>query len=1056
MAFTLNRRLAQLVDSNGQLNTGKIPNDYITSDHVADNTITSAMLHTSFTVSTSNLTAIDTDDVSEGSTNLYFTNARVDTEIDSYLSGGTGVTYSSGEISIGQDVGTTATPTFGNITTTGYIAGPATFTIDPAAVGDNTGTVVIAGNLQVDGTTTTINSTTVNVDDLNIQLATGAANAAAANGAGITVDGANATINYNGTLDTWEFNKELRLTTGSFASHVNGNRYIKYRSTYDSAIVADFELKSDNNSAAVARITSTGIADVLQVFDNTTQVVTIADGGNVGIGTDQPNQLLHLDNSTNTTDSAGIRIISGTEGNARILFGDSGYGSRGRLIYSNSDDSLQFWGASSTTSEERMRIDSSGNVGIGDTNPSEALSVSGNIEIIRTAPHLDLMEDGVTDSNHRFRQNAGNLYIQKLSDDKATATDRIVLDGGTGNVGIGTDSSNSPLEIVKNITFTNSDTFPQLLIKTTATTTGNQLGLGVDETDNVAFIEAIDRGNNVIPLVLQRNAGRVGIGVDNPSTILQVGDGTTTEYITIDKSTTGESGILFKNAGNNKGKILLDSNENLQFYVNNTVNAMAIFESGNVGIGGDPDSSGRLLVQNGGTNQIVLTNNDSATTNLNMGNFGGGGYISQNYYYSSGHQADDNTKGAFEIFIGDDLYGINYHSPGAYGTRRRDIAITSAGNVGMGTNNPAFASGSGLEIERAGIATLRFQNTSSSKSVEITQDSDFKIESMNSASDILLMPTANVGIGTTNPLNKLHVDGDVHIGDGEDYSSYAKLAVYGNVYQGDVALLIKNDRYNDSTATASLIFEHRTHAGQGHAAKIVCRRQSGYNESAGSKDAALDFYTANGGTLARHMVLNRSGQFGVGNNDTFDAYAHHVIQSDNDQKVLDIKQNNSTGRVLGLQYIPNGPDDTTDYYMVCSDSNTNDMFVFSNGNVANKNNSYGSSSDIKIKQNITDANSQWNDIKALQFKNYKLKTDVARYGEDNADTLLGLIAQDVETAGMNGLVYESKDEDSEGNKLDTVTKGVKYSVLYLKAVKALQEAIVKIEDLESRLDEAGL
>ena len=160
MAFTLNRRLSQLVNSSGQLNTGKIPNDYITSDHVADNSITSAMLHTGFTVSASNVSSIDTDDVSEGSSNLYYTDARVGT----YISGNR--TY--------------GTISSGNITTTGYIAGPATFTIDPAAVGDNTGTVVIAGNLQVDGTTTTINSTTVNVDDLNIQLATGAANAAAA------------------------------------------------------------------------------------------------------------------------------------------------------------------------------------------------------------------------------------------------------------------------------------------------------------------------------------------------------------------------------------------------------------------------------------------------------------------------------------------------------------------------------------------------------------------------------------------------------------------------------------------------------------------------------------------------------------------------------------------------------------------------------------------------------------------------------------------------------------------------------------------------------------
>jgi len=97
----------------------------------------------------------------------------------------------------------------GNITTSGYLRGPATFTIDPAAHGDNTGTLVVAGNLQVDGTTTTINSTTVSVDDLNITLASGAANAAAANGAGITVDGASATFTYDSANDRWTMNKDL-------------------------------------------------------------------------------------------------------------------------------------------------------------------------------------------------------------------------------------------------------------------------------------------------------------------------------------------------------------------------------------------------------------------------------------------------------------------------------------------------------------------------------------------------------------------------------------------------------------------------------------------------------------------------------------------------------------------------------------------------------------------------------------------------------------------------------------------------------------------------------
>ena len=97
----------------------------------------------------------------------------------------------------------------GNISTSGYLRGPATFTIDPAAHGDDTGTVIIAGDLQVDGTTTTINSANLAVDDLNITVASGAANAAAANGAGLTVAGAGATFTYDSTNDRWTMNKDL-------------------------------------------------------------------------------------------------------------------------------------------------------------------------------------------------------------------------------------------------------------------------------------------------------------------------------------------------------------------------------------------------------------------------------------------------------------------------------------------------------------------------------------------------------------------------------------------------------------------------------------------------------------------------------------------------------------------------------------------------------------------------------------------------------------------------------------------------------------------------------
>ena len=204
------------------------------------------------------LTAKSTSNLSEGS-NLYYTSTRTDSdarnaisaldnggdgsftynnatgaftytgpsasEVRNHFSAGTGVTISSGQISLAQSLDSSSTPTFGNITTTGYLAGPANFTIDPAGVGDNTGTVIIAGNLQVDGTQTVVNSTTLSINDKNIVLADSAANAAAADGAGITINGANATLTYAATGDKWVFNKALDLgtknltTSGTLNSH---------------------------------------------------------------------------------------------------------------------------------------------------------------------------------------------------------------------------------------------------------------------------------------------------------------------------------------------------------------------------------------------------------------------------------------------------------------------------------------------------------------------------------------------------------------------------------------------------------------------------------------------------------------------------------------------------------------------------------------------------------------------------------------------------------------------------------------------------------------------
>ena len=126
-------------------------------------------------------------------------------------------------------------------------------------------------------------------------------------------------------------------------------------------------------------------------------------------------------------------------------------------------------------------------------------------------------------------------------------------------------------------------------------------------------------------------------------------------------------------------------------------------------------------------------------------------------------------------------------------------------------------------------------------------------------------------------------------------------------------------------------------------------------------------------------------------------------------------------------------------------SGTNAYTVWSNGDVQNANNSYGSLSDAKLKENIIDASSQWDDIKDIRVRNYN-------FIEGQTHTQIGVVAQEVEAVSP-GLVYESTDYDAEGNDLGTVTKSVNYSVLYMKSVKALQEAMERIEALEARISQ---
>ena len=144
----------------------------------------------------------------------------------------------SGNVTITAANTLAATFSGANTTLAGELRGPSTFTIDPAVVGDDTGTVVIKGNLQVDGTTTTINSTTLTVDDKNIVLGSGAANDAAADGAGITVESGdgNKTWNWVDSTDSWTSSENINLLTGK-SFKINGTDVLS-GSTLGSGVTA--------------------------------------------------------------------------------------------------------------------------------------------------------------------------------------------------------------------------------------------------------------------------------------------------------------------------------------------------------------------------------------------------------------------------------------------------------------------------------------------------------------------------------------------------------------------------------------------------------------------------------------------------------------------------------------------------------------------------------------------------------------------------------------------------------------------------------------------------
>lgn len=152
--------------------------------------------------------------------------------------------------------------------------------------------LIISGNLTINGNTTTINSTTLDIDDINITLGKGAVTSAAVDGGGITLDGAYATFVWDNSSSSWSSNKSIIPSTNDTINLGTSGK--KWNTIYATSFNGTLTTPSQNNITAVgtlnsltvsgttianggiatSTITSTGLADLLTTTETVIDVTS--------------------------------------------------------------------------------------------------------------------------------------------------------------------------------------------------------------------------------------------------------------------------------------------------------------------------------------------------------------------------------------------------------------------------------------------------------------------------------------------------------------------------------------------------------------------------------------------------------------------------------------------------------------------------------------------------------------------------------------------------------------------------------------------------------------
>ena len=467
-----------------------------------------------------------------------------------------------------------------------------------------------------------------------------------------------------------------------------------------------------------------------------TTYAVISAAGNVGIGTTSPATRLDVLGTSNADVTLQLKANASNDYNSKIFFSDN-VSNRGVILYSNWQNYFSFF----TNSSERVRIDSSGNVGIGTTSPAHKLSVVGNGSGIAhigdagtgggnyvgasfngtlSTSNYNILSSP-TDPDLNINRPAGNSIRFR----EANAEQMRILSGG--NVGIGTTSPAHKLDVVGNIS----------------------LDEYLYHRDNLAqYLRFIDTSTT------QLQSTKINFSLGSTSSP-QGGDfqfaSTSGSDFTVSYTRTGQA--VWKQKFVNQTMYWENNVGNIVYFANN---------SGNVGIG-TTSPTNRLEI-NSGTSASVFRAISSNTTSLRAFYEATAGNVEQHFLYTGvqdwvlGLDKADSNK--FKLASADD------------GFASAKLTVTTAGNVGIGTTAPSSilhtrtAGGEGLRIQgTASSAFIRYTDASNVSTAFIGQNTTFDIYNQantamrfgtNDSERMRITAAGNVGIGTTNPLFRFH------------------------------------------------------------------------------------------------------------------------------------------------------------------------------------------------------------------------------------------------------------------------------------------------------------